>query len=290
MEIIGITGHAQHGKDTMGARLVEAHGFTKVAFADALRALAEYLNPYVVPDAGKPNRYRGVLATMGYEQAKQVAEFRRVLQDLGTGAREVIGDDVWVMALRNALDPEGRYVITDVRFPNEAAMIHDLGGTLVRVRRIDADGNPFDNGLGTDHPSEAHVDSLPADAELLNDGTGTFREIIDLFVRQNGSGVSPEVAEASRRFNEAVARATRVTGVPVERIVIGSGCDDACCEAPECRDGGDGFTITTEYEAALSEATPYERSRYRYVRTDKMRDDEHLDAVRGGGNGYGEGA
>jgi hypothetical protein len=104
MEIIGITGHAQHGTDTMGARLVEAHGFTRVAFADALRALAEYLNPYVLPDPQLPNRYAALVADRGYEVAKGIGDVRRVLQDLGTGVRDIIGADAWVNAL------EGRIV------------------------------------------------------------------------------------------------------------------------------------------------------------------------------------
>jgi len=37
INIIGITGYKRHGKDTLGDYLVKYHGYTKIAFADALK-------------------------------------------------------------------------------------------------------------------------------------------------------------------------------------------------------------------------------------------------------------
>lgn len=169
--IIGLTGYAQHGKNTASLAL-EDIGYRPLAFADQLRKLAAIVNPIIhsVPDvpAGEWNyvRYAGMVETLGYESAKQHPEVRRILQDLGTGVRDVIGQDAWVAALRQKVLPGVRYVITDVRFPNEAEAITDMGGEVWRVTRPN-----FDNGLGTGHPSEAHIDSLPVAMTLVNDGT-----------------------------------------------------------------------------------------------------------------------
>lgn len=174
--LIGVTGYAQHGKDTIANVLVEDFGFTRLAFADALKDLAYYINPSI-PGIG---RLSGIVDTDGFEAAKQLPEVRRILQDLGTGARYWLGDNVWVDALDLKVRASGEnVVISDVRFPNEADYIHRWLGTLWRVHRLvptdslspDTDFVEFDNGVGTTHPSEYHVAALPVDAIFYNGGT-----------------------------------------------------------------------------------------------------------------------
>lgn len=172
--LIGITGRAQHGKDTLGARLVERHGFTRIAFADALKRMALVLNPVITEymDAeGLTTRLLHVVEASGWEVAKTFPEVRRFLQVLGTEAvRDIIGEDSWVQALERAIVESGAkdVVVTDVRFPNEAAFIRRHNGVIIGVERPN-----FDNGVPTDHPSEANVEALvwAADYVLNNDGT-----------------------------------------------------------------------------------------------------------------------
>jgi len=45
--IIGITGRARHGKNTVGDVLVRDFGFKQYGFADALKEMALRLNPWV---------------------------------------------------------------------------------------------------------------------------------------------------------------------------------------------------------------------------------------------------
>jgi dephospho-CoA kinase len=47
MTVIGLTGYAQTGKDTVGEILVRDHGFKRVAFADAVRECVYALNPLI---------------------------------------------------------------------------------------------------------------------------------------------------------------------------------------------------------------------------------------------------
>jgi hypothetical protein len=160
--IVGVTGFAMHGKDTIGALLVSEYGFTKVAFADALRSMALAIDPYIM---GGNIRLHHAVSNLGWDRAKLEPEVRRFLQALGTeGVRNHLGQDAWVQAAKITIDQvSGPVVITDVRFPNEADAVHGWGGELWRVNRLNADGSRFDNGIGLAHASEHHIDSLPAD-------------------------------------------------------------------------------------------------------------------------------
>jgi hypothetical protein len=146
--LIGLCGYAGSGKDAVAEILVRDHGFTRLAFADALKDIARRI---------------------GWNGEKDEAG-RKLLQDLGVACRECIYSDIWVDAVRGKYidmwggDPESRVVITDVRFPNEIGMIWDYGGKLWRVDRP---------GVGpvNGHISEsAWCDSEP-DATIVNDGT-----------------------------------------------------------------------------------------------------------------------
>jgi hypothetical protein len=166
MKLIGLTGYAQHGKDTTAAVLVEDFGFVRIGFADALKSLALEVNPSIPGLAP----LRSLVETDGWESAKGWPEVRRLLQDLGTGVRDILGDMVWIRAAERKLQAydltDTPVVVSDVRFPNEAATIAKHGGELWRIERYNEDGTPFDNGVGTAHPSEALVASLDANKVL----------------------------------------------------------------------------------------------------------------------------
>lgn len=165
--IVGITGYAQHGKDSLG-KMFEESGFVKYAFADALRAAVFTLNPLVpvgIMQNVRYERYRDVLMESDYETAKKNMEVRRLLQVMGTEVvRDILGEDTWVRALEKRWLEEGHpsIVITDVRFPNEAEWVLRNGGHMVRVVRPD-----FESGVPHDHPSEAHIEELPVKSVIV---------------------------------------------------------------------------------------------------------------------------
>lgn len=171
--IIGLCGKKQHGKNTVARILTEEFGFVELAFADGVRKLAEATDPLVdirpLGTGCSTARYSEVLANYGYEQAKQLPDVRRLLQRIGTeGGRQVLGPDVWVNALSVALgklDTNSNVAVTDVRFPNEAEFILNIGGALVRVERP---GMPDDADT---HESERHALTMPASSVIENKGT-----------------------------------------------------------------------------------------------------------------------
>ena len=85
--IIGLTGYARSGKDSVAKVLVDHYGFIRLAFADPIRDLLLEVNPIL----DKGNRLSSLVDEYGWDIAKAQPEVRRLLQTLGVGARKVFG-------------------------------------------------------------------------------------------------------------------------------------------------------------------------------------------------------
>jgi dephospho-CoA kinase len=163
---IGIVGRARAGKDTAGRFFVDGHGYRRVALADPLKEAALALDPIVEVD-GSYDYYRlsENVAEFGWERAKEDAEVRRTLQNLGAAMRAV-DPEIWLRAAlakaQEANEQGVPVVITDVRYRNEAASLVRAGFHLIHINRP---GIPQ-----LDHESER--DLGPEDARYLvqNDG------------------------------------------------------------------------------------------------------------------------
>jgi len=135
--LIGLSGFAQVGKDSVASILGE-HGFKRIAFADPLREAVWTLDPIVRSDTyGRTYTIREVVGDIGWDEAKTtIPEVRRLLQVFGTEVgRKILGKSIWVDKAMMKIKPTGKYVITDVRFPDEVEAIRALGGTLHKVIR-----------------------------------------------------------------------------------------------------------------------------------------------------------
>jgi hypothetical protein len=153
--LVAIAGYAQTGKDTSGAMMVEHAGFTRLAFADALKSVTLASRPKIAE----------FVRTAGWEETKrQYPESRIFLQHLGVAVREHVDPNAWVNAVLRQVAPGGRYCVTDCRFPNEAAAVKALGGYVVRVERPGT-------GPVNAHASETALDDWDFDAILRNTGT-----------------------------------------------------------------------------------------------------------------------
>jgi hypothetical protein len=163
--IVGLCGYGRSGKDTVAQRLVE-HGWGHYAFADGVRELVELIDPWVpgLSDQGFP--LHTLLNAVGWEGSKDTwPEVRRLLQETGTRCREVFGPTVWVDLLSRRIGREERHVVvSDVRFPNEARWVQNLGGKVLWVERPGV-------GPANDHPSETGMDDYPVNGVINNGGT-----------------------------------------------------------------------------------------------------------------------
>jgi len=169
--IIGLTGYAQSGKDTVANVLVERYGFTRIAFADKIREYLYETNPMYDNVAGEPLFVRAKVDRDGWEKAKKSAQIRRLLQTSGVAARKLFGEDFWIKQALKDVEPGVDYVITDVRFENEADEIKSTSGQIWRVKRLGVD--PV-NG----HISETQMDGYPVDQIFVNNSTIDDLEVL----------------------------------------------------------------------------------------------------------------
>lgn len=172
--LIGLIGHAGSGKDTVAAHLVR-HGFARVAFADPVRDVLLSINPLVTRDG---LRLRDLVAAHGWDTAKrQFPEVRELLQGLGAGVRDSLGEQVWLEHALRRLDAlRGPVVVTDVRYHNEAHALRSRGFTLVWVQRPGV-------GPANAHPSETGIPTELADVVLTNDrGIPELHAAVDALV------------------------------------------------------------------------------------------------------------
>jgi len=110
---------------------------------------------------------------------------------LGTDCGRAYDPQIWVKRWRDELYEVNEsfrpdYIIADdVRFENEAAEIHRMGGVVVRVNR------PIIDGV-TDCPPDDHVSEQPLpesciDYTILNDGNlEQLRGQVDILLREIG--------------------------------------------------------------------------------------------------------
>jgi len=145
---------------------------------------------------------------------------RLMMQLIGTeGMRNLIHPNIWITSLFNDYKEDSNWIITDVRFPNEAKAIKDKGGILIRVNRLIGkivyvieNDQPFQNWYGVvesyngnnfynvidndndlvlvhknritlldDHKSETSLDKY-TEWDYIVDNNGTFKELfIKLF-------------------------------------------------------------------------------------------------------------
>ena len=159
--IIGLSGYARSGKDTVAELLVLNYEFKRMAFADGIRDALIALNP-ILHDGYRLNE---IVKMYGWEVAKSKDEVRRLLQVMGTEVgRKLIHEDVWVWRLFNSINTDERIVIPDVRFPNEARMIEQNGGEVWRINR-------HNHKPVNDHISEHAMDNHMFKRVVYNDGT-----------------------------------------------------------------------------------------------------------------------
>lgn len=170
--LIGLCGAAGSGKSSAADVLCREYGFVQVAFADALRdMLCGLLAAQGIDHAWvtEPRLKERPIAALGVSG-------RRLMQTLGDWGRS-LDPDWWVQALARSIGladrlPPGtatahdRIVISDVRYPNEAAWLRSRGGVLVHISREDAQA-PASTAA---HSSEQHHALLGADVGLHNHG------------------------------------------------------------------------------------------------------------------------
>lgn len=166
--IIGVSGRARSGKDSIAQIMIDRFNFSKIAFADSLKEISAkafeielldfhdnskkdvaFLKPLQVninhieslvmllKGAGCAPSQAQIDALVADGLAMTFVSPRDLLQRVGTDlCRNHLGDSVWIDIFKGKVQKmEGHCIITDVRFLNERQVIKDLNGCNFLILR-----------------------------------------------------------------------------------------------------------------------------------------------------------
>lgn len=162
--LIGLAGRARTGKTSLAQHLTIEHDFQSYAFADPLReGLINVFN--LTPSDFSDDKKEQPIGWLGRSP-------RELMQSMGTEwGRHMVHPELWLLLAEQNLTHLGQtydtapgFVISDVRFENEAEFIRKRGGIVIHVLRPGApEVNP--------HLSERGVAIIDNDFVLHNDGS-----------------------------------------------------------------------------------------------------------------------
>jgi hypothetical protein len=161
--LIGISGKLGSGKTTLahyitnaGTRPYEIH-----AFADRLRYVLALLTNTPVEKTRSTEDKNRLLPSWG----KTIGT---MLQDIGSGIRNAVNTDAWVISLFDYwVEDTSRWVVHDVRYPNEADAIRQRGGLLIRLYG-DPGQTVAQSTRDLNHASETALDDYPHFDVIIN--------------------------------------------------------------------------------------------------------------------------
>lgn len=165
-KLIGLSGYAGSGKDTV-RDMLEMLGYSGFAFADPIRAMLTTL----LVENGLDDKY---ITSREFKEAiipELGVSYRHMAQTLGTEWGRALQPDLWLRiadsymdSCEDGMEHAGFFVISDVRFVNEAQWVRERGGVVWRIERPQA--VPV-----RAHASEAELYHFAADITIDNSGT-----------------------------------------------------------------------------------------------------------------------
>ncbi len=167
--IIGISGKIGSGKDTLADLLIKKDSaFVKKSFAYKLKQIGAFLTGTEI-ELWTTQEGKNVNLL---EWGMTVGEFQ---QKLGTEAMRLgLHPQTWILSLFADWREGDKWIITDMRFVNEANKVTEVGGTLVRLN-----GDPAkvreNSKRDLTHPSETDLDNYEFD--LVYENTKSIEEL-----------------------------------------------------------------------------------------------------------------
>lgn len=194
MQVIGLAGRKRSGKDTVALMLEEEYDFLRLALADPLReCLSTFLGVSEPTDKESLvsfcvsqedlmemahllrldssvfiERFREQMSGWG-EQNCYTLPYRKLIQTVGTDICRALDEQVWIkrtmyeIAMNKKYGGWNKFVVSDIRFDNEAKFIHNLLGSVWCVTST--------RGEDDTHSSEKGVDEKYISSIITNNGT-----------------------------------------------------------------------------------------------------------------------
>lgn len=163
IKLIGITGLARSGKDTIANILRDEHGFLKLPMAGPLKMAAAPLFNWPEAMVFEDDFKLRTDGAWGFT-------VREGFQRLGDAMKREFGEDFWVRRWAHEYErtmTQYSVVVPDVRFETEAKVLRDLGGLIIHVKR---DGAGLKDERAK-HCSESGIAFGDRDIEICNNGT-----------------------------------------------------------------------------------------------------------------------
>lgn len=144
--IIGLSGLIGSGKNTAADYLKRSHGYTQLAFADALKDtvgnIFRWPRHLLEGDTDESRIFRETI-DQWWSQRLGIKNFtpRYALQHIGTDVfRQHFSDSIWILSVESKIADlqEHGYsvVVTDVRFPNEMSALRSLGARSLLISPV----------------------------------------------------------------------------------------------------------------------------------------------------------
>lgn len=171
MKLIGLTGPAGSGKDSVAGFLSALHNFEKFALADPIRFAIMGMFGTSYTEMNDRLAKESTIEWIGKSP-------RQLMQTLGTEwGRKHVADDIWLRIAERKIEtirsanrfesnPIAGIVISDIRFDNEAELLRRLGGQIWHIYRPGTEFRLV--GDTAAHPSEAGVIRHDEDIQISN--------------------------------------------------------------------------------------------------------------------------
>jgi len=183
--ILGISGKARVGKDTLGNFIIQEfkdvhnRSFKHTAFADVLKLMCQEhfslsTEQLWGDDKEKMTKYPKPGKTAFSSNPADYWTAREIMQDFGSFYRK-IDSNFWVNKLFKDMETDQikDFVITDTRYINEAEIVKESGGLLVRVNREEVASIH-----NTSHESETGLDNYPEENyDIIIDNSGSLDDL-----------------------------------------------------------------------------------------------------------------
>ena len=172
-KLIALTGAAYSGKSTIAGELSD-HGYVRKKMSQTLKNML-----LQIP---------GVTEEMTEGSLKEVPQDifggktpRYAMQSLGTEwGRDTIFNRIWLESWKRSIAGMNNVVVEDLRFPNEAELIRELGGEIWRVTRP--------GHVGAGHSSELEMKLIDPDVVIKNEGSlQELQEMLSSLIRTSSS-------------------------------------------------------------------------------------------------------
>lgn len=140
MKLIGLTGLAGSGKDTIASVLINEYNYKKLSFADTLKDVLSSMfgwDRFVLEGTTDENRAKRVeIDEFWSSKLNTEITMRSAMTSVGTDLfRKYFDENIWVFSCERKLQNKELVVITDARFPNEIEMIRRNNGIIIEVQR-----------------------------------------------------------------------------------------------------------------------------------------------------------